>query len=376
MILPLGSLHAQLPLGEIHVLPFKRGDFAQPKARLTAVRQSPPNQRVAVLRRQFTHPLGIVLALLEHQEAFPVWRSRSASRRRDTFLGSVRSSNMNPSKNNIPMACPRSLHPVRDVYHWLRDTAHEAPRPWHPRVAIPEAVDLAATLRRDGVCILQSHLSPVRLAEAQQAAETALTALDAVHDAGDSKRNQFPFHQYAALTALILDPFVLAVFDAYVRRRLYLAATAVSRLEPTTPYEGGDCCWHHDTKGRYLKAFWFLTDVPPDGQRMSYVLGSHRIWRKPSLSDAQTHLSETEARSLGPVVECSGPAGSVVLFDANGIHRRNRNLGLRRDVVVGTYTTGRHLDPGVRLMVRASSSSTLTASTSTTEPSKGCHTNG
>jgi hypothetical protein len=43
-------------------------------------------------------------------------------------------------------------------------------------------------------------------------------------------------------------------------------------------------------------------------------------------------------------VECAGPAGSVILFDSNGIHRGNRNLGPRREVVFGVYSAGRHLE--------------------------------
>jgi len=86
---------------------------------------------------------------------------------------------------------------------------------------------------------------------------------------------------------------------------------------------------------------WLLTDVPEGGQRMSYVLGSHRQRRHFS-SYRETRFSDEQARRCGPVLECAGPAGTVFLFDTNGIHRGNRNRGPLRDTVTGQYSAGRY----------------------------------
>ena len=56
-----------------------------------------------------------------------------------------------------------------------------------------------------------------------------------------------------------------------------------------------------------------------------------------------SRFNESQARKFGEVVECAAPVGSVVIFDANGLHRGNRNLGPIRDVLFGVYTTGRFL---------------------------------
>jgi hypothetical protein len=91
-----------------------------------------------------------------------------------------------------------------------------------------------------------------------------------------------------------------------------------------------------------MKAMWLLTDQPPEGQRISFVSGSHRQWWPPA-SYESSRCSNDEARKMGKVIECAGPAGSLVLFDTNGVHRGNRNAGPRRDALVGVYTAGRHL---------------------------------
>jgi hypothetical protein len=87
---------------------------------------------------------------------------------------------------------------------------------------------------------------------------------------------------------------------------------------------------------------WLLTDVPVTGQRMSYLAGSHATkhqWR----THEDTRFTEARARAIGGrVVECAAPAGSVVLFDTNGVHRPNRNAGPVRDTLVGVYSAGRY----------------------------------
>jgi hypothetical protein len=47
----------------------------------------------------------------------------------------------------------------------------------------------------------------------------------------------------------------------------------------------------------------------------------------------------------GQPIRCCGLAGSVVLFDTNGLHRGNRNSGPRRDIWQHSYTSGDHVYP-------------------------------
>ena len=87
-----------------------------------------------------------------------------------------------------------------------------------------------------------------------------------------------------------------------------------------------------------------LTDTPVDGQRMDYIAGSHRVWHH-FTNHRHARFTEQEALSYGKPIHCIGPAGTVVMFDANGIHRGNRNLGPRRDQYTFNYTAGRALFP-------------------------------
>jgi hypothetical protein len=243
------------------------------------------------------------------------------------------------------MSAIAALLPVRLGYHWLRDRAHFAPRPWFRSQPVRRgAFDSAAIveqLRTDGVCVLERYLDDGRLASVQAA---AAAALEAAPVNGPDARTvlQIDLNPYPALAELLLDDLILAACEGYYGRPVFLAHHKLQRLEPTAPYEDRAFRWHHDNKGPYLRAMWLLTDVPADGQRMSFVVGSHRQWR-PLTGYAETRFGDGEARRLGPVVECAGPAGSVVLFDANGIHRGNRNQGPRRETLFGTYTVGRYL---------------------------------
>jgi hypothetical protein len=227
----------------------------------------------------------------------------------------------------------------------VSDLAHYARRPWfRPERVIRGSFDSAAVVERlqtGGVCILEQYLDAARLTSVQTAAAAALH-LTPVNGRDARNAVQIDLNPYPPLAELLLDDLILAVGEAYYGRPVYLAHHKLQRLEPTAPYEDRAFRWHHDAKGSYLRAMWLLTDVPADGQRMSFVVGSHRQWRPPAVYE-ETRVPDAQARALGPVVECAGPAGSVVLFDANGIHRGNRNRGPAREALFATYTVGRYL---------------------------------
>ena len=91
-----------------------------------------------------------------------------------------------------------------------------------------------------------------------------------------------------------------------------------------------------------------LTDVADDGQRMDYIRGTHghrRSWGDYS----ETRFTDEDALSLGEVLKCAGPAGTVVIFDTNGLLGGNRNLSSTRDTITANFTAGhaRFLDNGL-----------------------------
>ena len=98
-------------------------------------------------------------------------------------------------------------------------------------------------------------------------------------------------------------------------------------------------CWHFDEPFKYkFKFFLLLSDVTEDNSPFSYVKRSHLggKWRRAKELDAFHygydgqwgfyHQHEYDALlkkhpEFEPIV-CTGKAGDMILFDANGLHRR------------------------------------------------------
>ncbi len=238
---------------------------------------------------------------------------------------------------------------IRSTIRTLRDYFHYRPMPgFRVREVVKgpfSSIETSETLQRDGICILVNYLNPEELAVYRAAVISILDGLEGTEceDAkGKFNYNNIDFTRYPLFLDLILDELILAAFEAYYARPIYLALTQIQRLNPIEPYEERAFRWHHDSKGKYVKAMWLFSDVPPTGQRMSYVIGSHTV-KHPWTTYEETRFTDEQARAYGEVLECAAPAGSVILFDTNGIHRGNRNQGPRRDTMFGVYSAGRYL---------------------------------
>jgi ectoine hydroxylase-related dioxygenase (phytanoyl-CoA dioxygenase family) len=204
---------------------------------------------------------------------------------------------------------------------------------------------VAESLRAQGICILENVLDRERLLACRAELDSFFVDSEGkavgLTDVPGTYSRQIGEVQHSVFVELILDEMVLAAVEAYYARPIYVAEVQANRLEPVERYEGDSYQWHHDMKGKYVKAMWLLTDVSKEGQRMSYIAGSHRIKHRAARYE-ESRFTEAQARAYGEVVECVAPAGSVVVFDTNGIHRGNRNQGPRRDVVFGAYSAGRY----------------------------------
>lgn len=148
-----------------------------------------------------------------------------------------------------------------------------------------------------------------------------------------------------------VDPYLTRVISYYLGKQAYLAECLGRRLEPLDyPGEYSSWQWHHDGKGKQVKIMVLLTDTAPYGQRTDYLPGTHRIFhRGVSLN---SRFTREAVAGYGTPIPISGPAGTAVVFDTNGLHRGNRNLSAKRDVWIYIYTAGRHLSD-VRLAPEA-----------------------
>ena len=194
----------------------------------------------------------------------------------------------------------------RTLVRSIRDHAYDRPLPWfRPREihrgtwsssAITEA------LRRHGICILDRVMDGEQLRVYQDAldgvvTETIRRKVDPA-DVPNAVTRRVDLACDPRFADLVLDEVILAGVEAYYGKPLYLAATQAQRLEPIDSYEGKAFQWHHDTKGKYVKAMWLLSDVPSSGQRMSYIQESHAI-RHPWTTYEETRLTDATARALG-----------------------------------------------------------------------------
>lgn len=198
----------------------------------------------------------------------------------------------------------------------------------------------ASELLRDGVVVLPSYFSGKAL-EAMQTDfqqwcnERNSASLGFIDFDGAKPPNYLT--RSVALSRAAIDFGLTTMAEHYWGRSVVLSYAHGYRLDPVEPIEYRAFRWHHDLWGKYLKVMIYLTDVPSTGQRLDYIIGSHKIPHR-FANHRDVRFTNQEATRHGPVVRCGGPAGTVVLFDANGVHRGNRNLGPQRDQYTFVYT--------------------------------------
>ena len=216
----------------------------------------------------------------------------------------------------------------------------------------PDFRQKAQRLCDDGVLILRGHFTGEALEGMRRdfagwiqkgVSSDEPGSLQVNEKQGASLRNSEAFSRAA------IDPWITALAGYYWGKPVLLAYSFGARLESDPSGNGlGPFQWHHDAHRKQLKAMIYLDHVSRDGQRMDYLPGTHRIWhrfRRGESGYEETRLSNEAVARYGEPLRCEGPAGTVVLFDTNGIHRGNRNLGPKRDTWVFQYTAGRHLEP-------------------------------
>ncbi|HEX9395549.1 MAG TPA: hypothetical protein VF943_02300 [Burkholderiales bacterium] len=203
------------------------------------------------------------------------------------------------------------------------------------------------TLRRDGIVLLPGYFSGAQL-ERLHAAFERVIAERPHRSLVDSYQNTDFMATDPVFLEAALDDLLLEIVGGYYRKPFGIGNMSALRLLPT-PATRDNALWHHDTRGRQLHAMLLLDEVRPDGQRMSYLRESHHRYYPPHRAVAEGSRFENDMqRELASpgvaqrVAELAGPAGTVGLFDANGLHTMNRNPGARRDTVTFYYVSYRH----------------------------------
>ena len=153
----------------------------------------------------------------------------------------------------------------------------------------------------------------------------------------------------STLLEAALDSTLLEVTGRYYGKKFAIGRADALRIFPVESCRYGSFQWHHDGRGRQIKAQILLTDLEPDGQCMTYVKGSHKSYYTHGRGKHQGSRFERDITN-GPnpsegVVNVAGPAGTVILFDTNGLHSGNRNNSATRDTLTIYYSTGGNFKP-------------------------------
>jgi hypothetical protein len=148
---------------------------------------------------------------------------------------------------------------------------------------------------------------------------------------------------------LLADHSLIAVAQSYLRSQPVL--DIITMWWHTTfskePNSEAAQFFHFDMdRLRWLKFFFYLTDVGPENGPHTFVSGSHRIngIPKPLLKKGYARLSDDEVAahySKEDFIEFVGPRGTIIAEDTRGLHK------------------GRHVEKGDRLVFQLQFSNSL-----------------
>ena len=143
------------------------------------------------------------------------------------------------------------------------------------------------------------------------------------------------FKHSADLLALACHRELIGAARLYVGKQPVIQRGVAMRYLPNDETSNDMFGWHHDMEEKRFKVMVLLSDVGPEDQHMSYLLGSHRLFHpykmffknKCSLEYCRPHLPELS------IFDAVGRAGDIFVFDSNGAHRGTRRpTGGVRDV--------------------------------------------
>lgn len=137
-----------------------------------------------------------------------------------------------------------------------------------------------------------------------------------------------PLLRLPEVQRLIADQSLLAVAQEYLGCLPTLDHAIV--MWWSTVYRSGEPCsemaqlFHTDmARIKFIKFFFYLTDVTPETGPLTYVRGSHRRKPKGGYSQDRRYSDEEILRvySKNDIVELTGPRGTILAADTRGFHK-------------------------------------------------------
>lgn len=238
------------------------------------------------------------------------------------------------------------------------------------QVAVPSGSavipsELLENLRRDGMLVFPGYLKPAILEGILLATTSAYSGRRSDISVSDSVESAYryidnPLRLSPDIFLLAFDPFLVGLIEAYFQCDVFLAEADMRRVLPVSMEEFARLStknaqgyspshWHYDMRGRQMKIMVYLTDVGEGDQNFAFCPGTHRP--HPDIPRSRTNYPKSRfpegwPETHGcPVGECYGKAGTVMMFDTNGIHRLRRTKQSQRDSFTFYYTPGQALRP-------------------------------
>ncbi len=207
-----------------------------------------------------------------------------------------------------------------------------------------KAHTVADTIRREGIVTLPAYFQGAQLEKFRAAFERVLSGRINKHTP-DSLWTDDIFSTEPVFLDAALDDFLLEIIASYFHRRFGLAVAAAARLSPTPAHRDGSYQWHHDARGKQVNLMVLLSNVTEKGQRMTYLRQSHHRYYGYYRGIYDTRFNEdvdSNSELRARVMDVVGPAGTIALFDSNGLHSGNRNDVEGRDTLGINFASWRH----------------------------------
>jgi hypothetical protein len=240
---------------------------------------------------------------------------------------------------------------------WSNDVLHAVVRKRHPPASLPpadgvlgrlspgEIARMSEQIRTDGYFRFEGLLPPDvcdRLLDFAQRSEALISPPRAdcppraVFDAARPIAESYRFEESAMLQdrdiqSLISDATLIALAQAYLGCVPVLSTIAMwwstSAVFSDSARSELAQMYHFDMdRIKWLKFFFYLTDVSPEAGPHCYIAGSHRTGRQPAelLDRGYVRIRDEELQAYyGPEerIEITGPRGTMFVADTRGFHK-------------------------------------------------------
>jgi hypothetical protein len=267
-------------------------------------------------------------------------------------------------------------YPWRNCIHFISEALYRTPSvsvKFQQYISPPSKTIQSAieTLRSDGIVVIENYMQDEQLQDLKIDFESFVKSVEKLplgpmkmtpggslhpqtqypEQGYDIEYNMTfsynPFKYSKRFLGVALDEYILEIIKGYIGKNFMLQQAAALRYHPHEKRDFGSWQWHHDSWGRKVNVMLLLTDVTQNDQYMSYMKRSHKIYHSYKNTVINDRFTEEDVKKLcgQSVLNCTGKAGTLIIFDANGFHRGNRSLGRARDSLSNQYTAGRYLWP-------------------------------